>query len=137
MEVGDISAFQVSESLEQTTMRPLAPTAGSVQNVSSGYEPLFVAVNEDPTYTVQHANADNLLQSSMTASRQHLTQSNLLTAFPTTEAAGNQIMRTVSLSQTSTNIDQFAEPPQNSEGRMICNRVGCGSITFHRKSDWK
>jgi hypothetical protein len=116
-------------------VHPLAPAADTIRNDSNSYETI-IAVNEDPTDTLQQANPNDLLQSSMAVSNQHLTQSNLLTTLPTTQAAGNQIARTVAPSQMSTNIDQPAQPPRDSEGRMICSRDGCDKVTFHR-SAWK
>lgn len=136
VETSNVSPFPASESSEQTTMQPLAPAAGTIQNDWNGSE-TFIAVNEDPTDTIQQPNPNNLLQLSMAVSSRQLTQSNLLTTLPTTQAAGNQVARTVALSQTSTNIDQSAQPPQDSERRMICDRVGCGNITFPRRSDWE
>lgn len=64
VEANYISAFQASESLEQITMRPLPPAAGSIQNDSNGY---------NPTYTIQHMNLNNLLQSTMAINNRHLT----------------------------------------------------------------
>ena len=136
VETSNVSPFQASESSEQTTMQPLAPVAGTIQNDWNGSE-TFIAVNEDPTDTIQQPNPSNLLQLSMAVSSRQLAQSNLLTTLPTTQAAGNQVARTVALSQTLTNIDQSAQPPQDSESRMICDRVGCGNITFPRRSDWE
>ena len=136
VETSNVSPFQASESSEQTTMQPLAPAADTIQNDSNGSE-TFIAVNEDPTDTIQQPNPSNLLQLSMAVSSRQLAQSNLLTTLPTTQAAGNQVARTVALSQTLTNIDQSAQPPQDSESRMICDRVGCGNITFPRRSDWE
>lgn len=136
VETGSISAFQASERSERTTMQPLALAAGTIQNDLNGSE-TFVAINGDPTYTIQQANPNDLLQLSMAGNSRHLTQSNSLTILPTTQAAGNQIARTVALSQTPTNIDRSAQPPRDSEGRMICDRVECGNITFPRRSDWE
>jgi hypothetical protein len=136
VEAGNTSAFQASERSEQTTMQPLASAADTIQNDSNGSE-TFVAVNRDPTYTIQQANYNNLQQSSVVGNSRHLTQSNLLTNLPTTQATSNHIARTVGLSQTPTNIDRSVQPPRDSEGRMICDRVGCGNITFPRRSDWE
>jgi len=82
-------------------------------------------------------NPNNLLQSTMAMSNRHLTQIDTLMTLPTTKAAGNHMAQTVTLSQMPTNIDQSAQPPRDSEGRMICDRVECGSILFSRRSDWK
>ena len=117
-------------------MQLLAPAAGAIQNDSNGSE-TFVAVDGDPTYIIQQTNPNDLQQSSMAGSSWHLTQSNLLTILPATQAAGNQIARTVAVSQTPTNTDRSTQPPRDSEGRMICDRVGCGNITFPRRSDWE
>ena len=136
VETSNASPFQASESSEQTTMQPLASAAGTIQNDWNGSE-TFIAVNEDPTDTIQQPNPNNLLQLSMAVGSRQLTQSNLLTTLPTTQAASNRVARTVALSQTSTNIDQSAQPPQDSESRMTCDRVGCGNITFPRRSDWE
>ena len=135
-ETGNVSPFQAPRSSEQTTIQPLAPAADTIQNDSNGSE-TFIAVNEDPTDTIQQPNPNDLLQLSVAVSSQQLTQSNLLTTLLTTQAAGNQVARTVALSQTPTNIDQSVQPPQDSESRMICDRIGCNNITFPRRSDWE
>lgn len=71
VETSNASPFQTSESSEQTTMQPLASAAGTIQNDWNGSE-TFIAVNEDPTDTIQQPNPSNLLQLSMAVSSRQL-----------------------------------------------------------------
>ena len=128
VETNRILAFQASKSLEKTTMQPLPPAASNIQNDSNSY---------DPTYTIQHKNPNNLLQSTMATSNRHLTEIDMLMTLPTKKATRNHIAQTMTLSQIPTNINQSAQPPRDSKGRIICDRVECDSILFSRRSDWK
>jgi hypothetical protein len=37
----------------------------------------------------------------------------------------------------STTYKRTQEPPQNTEGRIVCNHSECSNLTFARRSDWK
>jgi hypothetical protein len=126
--VSDSSALQPSESSKQTNLQPPVPAADTIQNELNGYEPLD---------TIQPVDPNGLLQANMPASNHHLAQSDPIIALPTTEVVGDQVVPAVAISPTSIHTDQSAEPPRNSKGNIICDRVGCGSVTFPRKSAWR
>jgi hypothetical protein len=123
-----MSTFETSESSEQTTIQPPARAAYTFQNDLNGYNTFA---------TIQQVDPNNLLQSSMAVSSQHLTRSDFTTAFPTTEAVDNRILPTITISQTSMHIGQSTEPPRDSKGSIICDRVECGSIIFRTNSAWR
>jgi hypothetical protein len=128
VETAHTSALQTSESSGQTNIQHRVRAADTIQDDLNGYKTLAPIQRVDPY---------NLLQSSMAVSSQHLTQLDRITAFPITDITGDQILPTVATSPTSMHTDQSAEPPRDSKGSIICDRVECVSVTFRTKSSWK
>lgn len=72
----------------------------------------------------------------MVLMNQHPTPLFPLTAFPPTPDA-THLEQTLLAAQPSINREQTLQPHLDSEGRMICDRDGCGRGPFATRNEWK
>jgi hypothetical protein len=98
----------VFQGSQKTTKHTTMPVVDTIRDQRNGSE-LTIVGDQRSTYTTQEVNSKEPLQSSMAE-------------VP---------------SRASNNDQPATQPTRNLEGMMVCDREGCGKVTFRIMSDWK